>query len=217
MADYQKLEQGKRMENFKVQSVYNLLTKSTKQIESDLGINEENDKEKNNINNEVNDISNSRKSLFNRIFSPMEQGSLRGSIFAMSSLALGTGCLALPKTLNNMSLTVALVVLILGAACAYWSLIIMIEASRKSQITEYSRLVKKILGNGLALFLDIMILIYIFGILISYQVISKKILIQFINKLDHLFMMYFRAVIKIMRISKVIYGKLLLISIQLCI
>lgn len=190
MADYKKLEQRKSMENFKVQSVYNLLTKTSKQIESDLGIGEELDKEKNNINNEVNDGSVSRRSLFNRIFAPMEAGSLRGSIFAMSSLALGTGCLALPKSFNHMSMTVALVILLLGASAAYWSLIIMIEASRKSQITEYSRLVKETLGKCLALFLDIMILIYIFGILISYQVISNTIFKQFTNLLGHLYMKF---------------------------
>jgi hypothetical protein len=173
MADYQKLEKRDSMDNFKVQSIYGLMTKTSKQIEDDLGMESGMDREQGDLNKVVNDASMSRKSLFNRIFSPMEAGSLRGSIFAMSSLALGTGCLALPKSFSHMSLSLALTVLLLGGTAAYWSLIIMIEASRKSQLTEYSRLVKESLGSRLALFLDIMILIYIFGILISYQVISK--------------------------------------------
>ncbi len=175
MANYEKLDHRNSMHDFRVQSVYNLMTKTDKEIESDLGMNNDNDKEQGEINKVAHEGSMSRRSLLNRFFSPMEAGSLRGSIFAMSSLALGTGCLALPKSFINMSLIAAVVVLLLGSAAAYWSLILMIEASRKSQITEYSRLVKESLGKGLALFLDIMILIYIFGILISYQVISNKI------------------------------------------
>lgn len=103
----------------------------------------------------------------------MEAGSLRGSIFAMSSLALGTGCLALPIRFSQMSMSCALVVLLFGSIAAYWSLIIMIEASNKTNSRDYSTLVKESLGTKASLFLNITMLIYILGILISYQVISK--------------------------------------------
>jgi len=164
-------------------SVYNLITKTSHQFAEDLGMtttNAENNKVfSDNENGETNRLSNftedteNRKSLMNRMFSKMEEGSLRGSIFAMSSLALGTGCLALPLRFGQMSLLGALIMLILGSMAAYWSLVIMIEASRKTNTMDYSRLVKESLGSKLALLLDIIILIYIFGILISYQVISK--------------------------------------------
>jgi hypothetical protein len=162
--------------NFKVQSVYNLMTKSDEQINKEICMsNTDTDdllESGENINQQH--PAGGRRSLLNRVFSPMQAGSLRGSVFAMSSLALGTGCLALPKNFGTMSFTCALLVLLLGSAAAYWSLTIMIEASRKTKVTEYSRLVKESLGKKMALFLDIMILIYIFGILISYQVISKS-------------------------------------------
>jgi hypothetical protein len=161
---------------FVTQSVYNLMPKNKSQFAEDLGMNAKTSDELDNIENQridnTDDSGEHRKSLMNRIFSRMDEGSLRGSIFAMSSLALGTGCLALPLRFGQMSVVGALVMLILGSMAAYWSLVIMIEASRKTNTMDYSRLVKESLGPKLALVLDVIILIYIFGILISYQVIS---------------------------------------------
>jgi hypothetical protein len=167
---YNQIEDSRktRSSDFNVQSVYNLMTKSNEQIVNEIGMEKNQDQQQSLEEGVINN-----KTIYERLFSPMDAGSLRGSVFAMSSLALGTGCLALPKNFGTMSFTGALLTLIFGSAVAYWSLIIMIEASRKTKCTEYSRLVKESLGNKLALFLDIMILIYIFGILISYQVISK--------------------------------------------
>jgi amino acid permease len=160
--------------NFKVSTVYNLITKSDDQLKNDFLSNKENEENRVESGYDINRLSDTRKSLMQRIFSPMLPGSLRASIFAMSSLALGTGCLALPQNFEHMSFVMALIVLIIGSGSAYWSLTIMIEASRKKGLTEYSKLVKESLGKGMALFLDIMILIYIFGILTSYQVIIYK-------------------------------------------
>ena len=173
---YNQIEDSRktRSSDFNVQSVYNLMTKSNEQIVNEIGLEKKQDEQQlidQQQSLEEGDVNN--KTIYQRLFSPMDAGSLRGSVFAMSSLALGTGCLALPKNFGTMSFTGALLTLVFGSAVAYWSLIIMIEASRKTKCTEYSRLVKESLGNKLALFLDIMILIYIFGILISYQVISK--------------------------------------------
>ncbi len=180
MADYNRVNDNDQRghsnnSDFHVQSVYNLMTKTNEEIINEIGT-QKNPDEPQSADSNVLELNNATsKTLTQRLFSPMEAGSLRGSIFAMSSLALGTGCLALPKNFGNMSFVGALLTLCFGSAVAYWSLVIMIEASRKTNVKEYSRLVKESLGNRLALFLDIMILIYIFGILISYQVISKLI------------------------------------------
>jgi hypothetical protein len=172
-------ENNRESSQFVTQSVYNLMTKTSHQFAHDLGMDGKaadgkvfsDNPETNRLSNFTEDTEN-RKSLMNRMFSKMDEGSLRGSIFAMSSLALGTGCLALPLRFGQMSVVGALIMLILGSMAAYWSLVIMIEASRKTNTMDYSRLVKESLGPKLALVLDIVILIYIFGILISYQVIS---------------------------------------------
>jgi len=119
-----------------------------------------------------------RKSLMKRFFSPMEEGSLRASIFAMSSLALGTGCLALPQKFGQMSFFGALIMVAFAACSAYWSLKIMIITSKKIKCDEYSKCVSYSFGKKAANFLDIVTIVYIFGILISYQVISNF----FLNK-----------------------------------
>jgi hypothetical protein len=119
-------------------------------------------------------VSERKRTLYQRFFSKMEAGSLRGSVFAMSSLALGTGCLALPQKFEQMSFVVALLIILIGAIPAYWSLTLMIKASEKTKTYDYSRLVKENIGRWPALLLDITILIYILGILISYQCISKN-------------------------------------------
>lgn len=157
-------------------NIYNLMTKTDKEFENTIA--GRTDHEEDLTKTELNDVdlevpSNDSRPLMKRMFSPMEAGSLRGSIFAMSSLALGTGCLALPKRFGQMSFVGAMSVIIIGSMAAYWSLTIMIQSALKAGTYDYSRLVKETLGKGLAKFLDIIILIYIFGILISYQVISK--------------------------------------------
>jgi len=123
-----------------------------------------------------------RRSLMQRFFSPMEEGSLRASIFAMSSLALGTGCLALPQKFGQMSFVGALFTIFFAACSAYWSLKIMIITSKKIQCDEYSKCVSYSFGKKAANFLDIVTIIYIFGILISYQVISKFFLFLYSKK-----------------------------------
>lgn len=159
-------------DNFKIQSVYNLMTKSDEEIITELGFMKKLPDEEAlpNINDD------SRRTLSKRLFSKMEAGSLRGSIFAMSSIALGTGCLALPQVLDQLSLVIGALLIVLGAVVAYWSMVIMIESSRKTGSTDYSEAVMGSLGPKPALFLDIVVLLYIFGILVSYQVLSKILL-----------------------------------------
>ena len=113
------------------------------------------------------------KSCMDRYFSSIEEGSLRGSMFIMISMALGTGCLTIPLQFKQMSLLLGMIVLILTSLATIWSLNIMIHSSLKYDVYDYSKVVLTVLGKTPAFVLDVIILIYIFGILISYQVISK--------------------------------------------
>ena len=95
----------------------NFILKSDEQVQEFIN---SNDKITQDINllQRSNSETGSRKSLTERLFSRIEAGSLRGSIFAMSSLALGTGCLALPLQLKNMSIFMALFMLFFSALSA---------------------------------------------------------------------------------------------------
>lgn len=114
-----------------------------------------------------------RKSLKERLFSRIDAGSIRGSIFSMTILSLGSACLALPQKFEEMSALVGIIDIILAGMACYWTLNLLIIASHKVKIYEYSALIKKVFNRPMAMFLDITVLIYIFGIMILYQVISN--------------------------------------------
>jgi amino acid permease len=126
-----------------------------------------------------------KRSLSQRLFGPIDPGSIRGSIFNLAILSLGSGCLAMPQTFAQMSIVVAVVDIILAGMAAYWTLSIMIMASEKFKIYNYSQLVNKLFGKGMSLFLDFTMLIYIFGVLILYQVIAYKLIGGIVNEIGN--------------------------------
>lgn len=119
--------------------------------------------------------SNIDRSLYDRLFSKVESGSVRGSIFTLSIMCLGSGLLALPKKFKYMSISVAIVDVILAGCAAYWTLTLMILTAKKYKIYEYSKLCEKLYGRWLSLFADLTLLVYVLGILILYQVLSKNV------------------------------------------
>jgi hypothetical protein len=70
-----------------------------------------------------------RKGVFGRTFRKMDKGSLRGSIFALCSSAIGSGVMTLPYVLQQSGLIIGLGFITLGAIAAYWSLNMIIETS----------------------------------------------------------------------------------------
>jgi len=114
-----------------------------------------------------------KKSFMERYFSKMEEGSLRGSIFAISSLALGPGSLSLAAKFKEMGFFFSIFLIIFGAFATYWSLKIMIIASKKMKINEFGKCATASYGKYMGWFIDGSILLYIFGVLVSYQVVSK--------------------------------------------
>jgi sodium-coupled neutral amino acid transporter 11 len=181
MSDEKVLDSKKNSDN-----LYTLAMKNDNEVENYF---ENNDTSKNSDklienNNDINgqDTSNSSKSLRQRLFGRIDPGSIRGSIFNLAILSLGSGCLALPKKFGQMSIAVALIDIILAGIAAYWTLSIMIISSEKHQIYNYSKLVKTLYGRWLSLLLDFTMLIYIFGVMILYQVILYKLLGGVVNE-----------------------------------
>ena len=123
----------------------------------------------------------SRKAgMFERMLHPMQYGSLRGSIFALSSMCLETGALILAVSCKNLGLIPFLLCVIGGGVLAYWTLTMMIKAARNMKEREYSKVVKATLGNKVGVFLDCNITLYLFGALISFQVIIYKLIGSFV-------------------------------------
>ena len=114
----------------------------------------------------------SRKAgMFERMLHPIQYGSLRGSIFALSSMCLDTGTLVLATKCKDFGLVPFLAAVIIGGCLANWSLNMMIRAARNIKERDYSKVVKVSLGKKVGVFLDCNITLYLFGVLISFQVI----------------------------------------------
>ena len=109
--------------------------------------------------------------FFERILHPMQYGSLRGSIFGLSSMCLEAGSMVLAVRCKQFGMVNFLIFLILGGLVAYWCLVMMIKAGKNIKEKNYSRVVKAILGHKVGIFMDVNIAIYLFGALISFQVI----------------------------------------------
>jgi amino acid permease len=114
----------------------------------------------------------SNKAFFDRCFSKINEGSLRASIMSITTIALGPGCLALPAKFKEIGFSFMIILILLGSLIAYWSLKIMIIASKKLKVDEYGKIATKAFGKYMGWFIDGVIVFYVFGVLISYQVIG---------------------------------------------
>ena len=128
---------------------------------------------------------NDERSWCKRTFGKMNPGSLRGSIFNLCILSLGTGLLAIPQKIGYMSIVFSPVIIILSGLANYWSLIILVNMSIKLKLKNYESIVKNLLGIKLSLFLGIIMSINQSGIIILYQVILYKLLGGVINEIGN--------------------------------
>ena len=116
-------------------------------------------------------IVENQRSLFHKIFGPIEAGSIRGSIFNMVILSLGTGMFALPKYMANTSLLFSCILIVSISILVWWSLLLLSKACEKNQIYNYSKLLQLLYGKSISLIYDIIVLLYSFGVLTLYNVI----------------------------------------------
>ena len=104
----------------------------------------------------------------------MKEGSILGGVFALSSLALGTGAFSIPIRCTQIGLFWYVIFIIIGATAAYWTLTGFIKAARNfkgKEFEDYSLAVKGIVGSQAGIFIDVIIVFYVFGVFVQYQVI----------------------------------------------
>ena len=109
--------------------------------------------------------------FFERILHPMQYGSLRGSIFGLSSMCLEASSMMLAIRCQQFGMVNYLIFILLGGFLAYWCLVMMIKAGKNIKEKNYSRVVKTILGKKVGVYVDVNIALYLFGALISFMVI----------------------------------------------
>lgn len=127
-----------------------------------------------------------KRTLCAKYFSKMDPGSLRSSIFSLSILAIGVGCLALPQKFGQLSLALCSIQIVIAAISTYWTINLIIEAGRKKGLTVYSHVIEEFCGRNWAIFFDVVIIIYVFGVLITYQIIIYKLVGSFIYMIFYL-------------------------------
>ena len=117
----------------------------------------------------------------------MKEGSILGGVFALSSLALGTGAFSIPIRCTQLGLVWYILFIFASATAAYWTLTGLIKSSRSVNGYDYSPTVKAIIGKCAGIFIDVIIVIYLFGVFVQYMVIiysliGRTIFELFINK-----------------------------------
>ena len=111
-----------------------------------------------------------------RMLHPMQYGSLRGSIFGLSSMCFEAGSLVLAIRCKQFGCVNFLIAIILGGLSAYWTLVMMVRAARNMKERDYSKIVKATLGNKVGVFMDCNITLYLLGAIISFQVIIYQVI-----------------------------------------
>lgn len=106
-----------------------------------------------------------------RAFSPMNAGSMRGSIFALTASAVGAGILSLPLVLKSCGMVLGLVCITVSGLLAFGSLKLLVQCGEATKIYNYSRLVEREFGSFHARMLSWVIVVYTFGAIVSYLIV----------------------------------------------
>jgi len=114
-----------------------------------------------------------RKTGWQKTFGPMGQGSIRGSIFALCAVAIGSGVLSLPFVLKQNGWILGTILIIIGAVSGYYSMHMILVRSIETGKKNFSELSFLAGGKPLTILLQISILSFMFGACVSYQIISK--------------------------------------------
>ena len=106
-----------------------------------------------------------------RTFSKIQPGSVRGSIFTLVSTAIGSGCLSLPGRMANSGIFLHLIIMFITASVAYLSIVTIARTAEKYNTYAFSDLIAKSLGHRWGVLIDFIIIIYIYGTVIGYQIL----------------------------------------------
>lgn len=149
-----------------------LITPEDKNIKSNTDIkNDEEENKKKYEDDESKLIKPEYRNFLNKTFGPIEAGSIRGSIFNMVILSLGSGILSLPKYIQKTSLAMAIFLILGIGILVWWSLLLISKVCEKNNNYIYSKLIKDLYGNCLSYIYDGLVIIFSTGILILNQVI----------------------------------------------
>lgn len=109
----------------------------------------------------------------------MGEGSIRGSIFTICSIAVGAGALSLPFVVAQLGWVLGGSMLTIAAFTSVWSLNIIVQCANRTQVMDYSKLCHEVLGKPGLIAAQICQISYLFGACTSFQIIITQ-LIQYV-------------------------------------
>ena len=120
--------------------------------------------------------ANNRRSFYDRTFSKLEKGSLRGSIFNMISAALGGGVLSLSYVFVLSGWATGLILIVVGFFASRTSNLMIAKLATDHNCKNIDEMAFKAGGTCLRKCLQIVMLIYATGSCIGYQIFMGQLL-----------------------------------------
>ena len=109
----------------------------------------------------------------NRLFRPMTNGSMRGSIFCLLCITFGSGILSLPYSIKLCGLVLTLIIFIISAYLVFTTLNLLCDCAFDNNTIDYLSLVNDIFGSKAMTLTTLVNLISNFGAIIVYQQIGR--------------------------------------------
>lgn len=109
-----------------------------------------------------------------KTFSKLEKGSIRGSIMALCSAAVGGGVLSLPFVFVLSGYVAGIALILIGGLAGVLSNLLIARAAIEHNIMNLDQLALKSGGKCLQNSLQVIILIYVFGACIGYIIITTE-------------------------------------------
>lgn len=130
---------------------------------------------------EENGTNVNKLSFTTRYFSPIKEGSLRGSIVSIASITFGGGCLSFPYAIAQTGPLLGFIIYSLIGIFSYWTIYILYINGYEAKILDYNKLTEEYLGVWNRRIADFSNLLLCFGLLISYQYIISSLCLQSLN------------------------------------
>jgi hypothetical protein len=111
-------------------------------------------------------------------YRPIRNGTIRGSVFAMLTSALGPGCLSLPYRAGQLGVVMFVVLTVACASLSYLGMYFMERIIVRYKVASYSEMVRRAFGERVTRLTEVILITYPLAIAISVQVIFSKFITQ---------------------------------------
>ena len=112
----------------------------------------------------------------------VEKGSISESVINICIISYGIGLLALPQRVNNVTLVMTPILIIVFGIVNYWTFTVLTDASRKYKIDKYEDIVSTLFSPWISCFFIFVTGIGLLGLMILFQVILYKFIGGIINE-----------------------------------